>query len=366
MSTSIATEDQASPPPPPPPQNLIPSLPDDVALNCLARVPRSHHPILSVVSKPIHSLLSSSLFFTARSLLHSTQSILYISLRSPLSSSLLWFSLYTNTRSLAPVPPIPSPSTIGASYAAVGSTLYVIGGSINDVPTSQVWALDCLFNTWQPAPNMRVGREFSAAGVVDGKVYVMGGCVTDSWARSAHWAEAFDPSVGKWEPVPSPVQIQDKWMHASVVMDGKIYAMADRGGIAYDAREKSWECVEGEMDYGWRGRACVVDDVLYCYDYLGKIRGFQSRESAWRELKGVESELPRFLCGATMANVGGKLMVLWEEKGNGRKEMEIWCAEIGVGKKSENGELWGKIGWVEKVRTVPKGSSIVHCLAVVV
>ncbi|KEH23090.1 hypothetical protein MTR_7g066320 [Medicago truncatula] len=38
--------------------NLISS--DDVAINCLARVPRSHHTTLTLVSKPIHSLLSSS------------------------------------------------------------------------------------------------------------------------------------------------------------------------------------------------------------------------------------------------------------------------------------------------------------------
>ncbi len=48
------------------------------------------------------------------------------------------------------------------------------------------------------------------------------------------------------------------------------------------------------------------------------------------------------------------------------KKREIWCAEIGVEKKSENGELWGEIGWVQKVGTVPSeyGSSIRYCLAV--
>ena len=208
---------------------------------------------------------------------------------------------------------------------------------------------------------MRVAREFSAAGVVEENIYVMGGCVTDSWAKSAHWAERFDPKVQKWERVESPVLIRDKWMHASAVMDGKVYAMADRGGIVYDARESSWGRVEGELDYGWRGRACVVGGVLYCYDYLGKIRGFHAREGAWREVKGLEGGIPRFLCGATMANLGGKLVVLWEEKG--KKEMEIWCAEIGV-EMRESGELWGEIGWVEKVRSVPCGSSIVHCVAV--
>ncbi|KAM3708768.1 hypothetical protein ACB094_02G121900 [Castanea mollissima] len=365
MSTATATESQQQQ------QPLIPSLPDDVGLNILARIPRWHHPTLSLVSKPIHSLLSSPLFFTTRSLLlHSSQPLLYLSLRSSLSSSLLWFTLSSNSNSnsshsLFPIPPIPSTSTVGCSIASLGPSIYVIGGSANDVPTSHVWILDCRFHTWRPGPNMRVAREFSAAGVVDENIYVMGGCVTDSRAKSAHWAERFDPNVQKWERVESPVLIRDKWMHASAVMDGKVYAMADRGGIVYDARESAWGRVEGELDFGWRGRACVVGGVLYCYDYLGKIRGFHAREGAWREVKGLEGGLPRFLCGATMANLGGKLVVLWEEKGkeNGKKEMEIWCAEIGV-EMRESGELWGEIGWVEKVRTVPGGSSIVHCVAV--
>ncbi|XP_015890976.3 F-box/kelch-repeat protein SKIP6 [Ziziphus jujuba] len=377
-------------PSPPQPAVLIPSLPDNVALNCLARIPRWHHTRLSVVSKPIRSLLSSPLYFTTRSLLNCTQTLLYLAVRLPHHrNSSTWFALYQNPNPnpnpnstaintasnnlLVPVPPIPEPS-IGSAYAVLGSKIYVIGGSINDVPSSHVWILDCRFHTWELGPSMRVGREFAAAGVVDGKIYVMGGCVVDSWARATHWTEVFDPIAGRWEAVPSPVEIREKWMHASAVVGGRIYAMADRGGVVYDPREKVWEGVGSEMDLGWRGRACVVDGVLYCYDYLGKIRGFDVVKDVWKELKGVDKGLPKFLCGATMANVGGRLVVVWEAKGGGNgnrngngnvkgKEIEIWCAEIEVAEK-EGGDLWGEIHWSEKVLLVPSGSSIVHCVAV--
>lgn len=193
--------------------------------------------------------------------------------------------------------------------------------------------------------------------------------MVDSWARATHWTEVFDPIVGRWEAVPSPVEVREKWMHASAVVGGRIYAMADRGGVVFDPREKVWESVGSELDMGWRGRACVVEGVLYCYDYLGKIRGFDMVNDVWKELKGVENGLPKFLCGATMANVGGRLVVVWEGKGGGGngkekgKEMEIWCAEIEVKDKGD-GDLWGEISWSEKVLVVPNGSSIVHCLAV--
>ncbi|KAI4345175.1 hypothetical protein L6164_012324 [Bauhinia variegata] len=151
-------------------------------------------------------------------------------------------------------------------------------------------------------------------------------------------------------------------MHASAVVDDKVYAMADRGGVAYDTQNRAWEGVGCELDMGWRGRACVVNGVLYCYDYLGHIKGFDMKQGLWKKLRGLDKVLPRFLCGATMANVGGNLLVVWESEGGG-KEIKIWCAEIVVS-KNEDGELFGKIGWSGKVLSVPKGSSIVHCSAV--
>ncbi|KAF5182269.1 F-box/kelch-repeat protein SKIP6 [Thalictrum thalictroides] len=209
---------------------------------------------------------------------------------------------------------------------------------------------------------MRVGREFAAAGVINGKIYVIGGCLVDNWTRSTHWAEVFDPTIGTWAPVPSPVEIREKWMHGSAVIDKKMYAMADRGGVAFDPEDSSWGFVSTELDLGWRGRATVVDEILYCYDYLGKIRGFDAKEFIWRELKGLDASLPKFLCGATMANVGGKLYVVWEGRGGGN-QIEVSCAEIEVCKDCF-GDLWGSIVWSQVILVIPGGSSIIQCLAI--
>ncbi|KAK4776047.1 hypothetical protein SAY87_024008 [Trapa incisa] len=346
-------------------ETLMPSLPDDVSLNILARVPRSHHPSLCQVSKAFRYLISSTDFFTTRRLLGSTDPSLYLTIRTNASPSFLSFTLQNRPRRrLVPIRPIPS-SCIGSAYAVLGPELYVLGGSHNDVTSSRVWILDCRFNTWRLGPSMRVAREFAAAGVIDNKLYVMGGCIADTWARAANWAEALDPRTGTWTAVASPAEVREKWMHASAVVDGKLYAMADRGGFAYDPWKEEWVPAESELDNGWRGRACVVDGILYCYDYLGKIRGFDWGEGAWKVLKGVEKGLPRFLCGATMVNMGGNLVVVWEGKeviGN-RKEMEVWCAEIEV-RKDWDGELVGEILWSEAVLTVPFRSTVIQCVAV--
>ncbi|XP_043694653.1 F-box/kelch-repeat protein SKIP6-like [Telopea speciosissima] len=120
------------------------------------------------------------------------------------------------------------------AYGARLPKRYVLGGSINDIPSSTVWIFDSRFSRWEIGPKMCVGREFATVDVLNGKIYVMGGCLVDSWARSTNWAEV-----------------------------------------------------------------AVVDGVLYCYNYLGKIRGYDVKEGIWKELKGVQKDLPKFLCGAT-------------------------------------------------------------------
>nr|DAD40187.1 TPA_asm: hypothetical protein HUJ06_014510 [Nelumbo nucifera] len=300
----------------PPPSLLVPDLPDDVALQCIARVPSFYHCDLSLVCKSWRSILRSPIFFSTRSLLNCTQHFLFINVRIH-GSSFKWFVLDhnprnpqnpRNPRNLSPVPPIPS-QAIGSAFAVIGPKIFVIGGSINEIPSSNVWIFDSRFNKWELGPKMRVGREFAAAGVANGKIYVMGGCLVDSWARSTNWAEVFDPVTWSWAPVPSPMEVREKWMHGSAVIDEKIYAVADRGGIVYDPGEATWGYVPTELEAGWRGRAAVVDGILYCYDYLGKIRGYDAKEGIWKELKGVEKDLPKLLWGAMLANVGGRVAV---------------------------------------------------------
>nr|GMC63084.1 F-box/kelch-repeat protein SKIP6 [Ipomoea batatas] len=348
-----------------PSSQLIPGLPNDVAIQCLARVPRIYHPILSLVCKSWRFTTRSPALFATRSHLRTTQTFLYLNLR--INSASHWFTFLprpnssSNTTNPVLLPPIPS-RPIGAAYAVLGHKIYVLGGSINDIPSNHVWVFDCWFNCWEVGPRMKISREFAAAGVVGGRIYVMGGCVVDNWVRSMNWAEVFDPVSGSWSALPSQIEVRDKWMHASTVMDGRVYAMADRGGVVYDVGAGHWGTVPKRLDLGWRGRAAVVGGVLYCYDYLGKIRGYDVKQDVWKELKGVENRLPRFLCGATMVNFDERLCVVWEGKGSS-KEVQIMCAEIEV-RKDENGDLSGTLIWSDAIHVVPNGASIVHCMAV--
>ncbi|KAI3974809.1 hypothetical protein MKX01_028069 [Papaver californicum] len=110
---------------------------------------------------------------------------------------------------------------------------------------------------------MKVGREFAAAGVVNRNIYIICGFLIDSWSKSSHWDEVFDPVVGNWEAVSSSVDVKEKWMHGCAVIGDKVYALADRGGVVYDTKELSWDVVKTDIDLGWRGRDTVVDGFCF-------------------------------------------------------------------------------------------------------
>lgn len=210
---------------------------------------------------------------------------------------------------------------------------------------------------------MKVGREFAASGVVDGRIYVMGGCLVDNWVRSINWAEVLDPVSGSWSALPSPIEIREKWMHASTVMESKVYAISDKGGVVYDASAGEWGDFPKRLELGWRGRAAVVGGVLYCYNSSGEIKGYDEKEDVWKEVKGIEKGVPRFSCGATLVKFGEeRLLVAWEENGSD-KDVRVMCGEIKVGRDG-NGGLCGGVLWLDAILAVPNGASIGHCLAV--
>ena len=101
-------------------------------------------------------------------------------------------------------------------------------------------------------------------------------------------------------------------MHGNVVLRDKIYAVADMGGIVFDPLHSLWDSISIELDKGWRGKAAVVNGILFSCDNLGKILGYVVEEDCWFELQGWETELPRISSCAMLTNVGGKLYVLWE------------------------------------------------------
>ena len=110
-------------------------------------------------------------------------------------------------------------STARSSFglAAVGGKIYAIGGRGNSVLES-VEAYDPQLGAWALVASMSGKRHHHASVVLDGKIYAMGG---HHGAGTLDTVEVYDPQANSWQRVASMPQGLNS--HAAAVMGGKIY-----------------------------------------------------------------------------------------------------------------------------------------------
>nr|VDC91243.1 unnamed protein product [Brassica oleracea] len=276
---------------------LIPSLPDDVTVDIVARVPRSHYPTLSLVSKKFRKLIASPKLYKRRSQLGITQHRLYALLRNRDTGDCRFYILHQKLNSrnrLVIVRSLPPVSSRG-SFVSVGSKTYVF----NDV---DALCIDCASHTAQAIPGMP--QRFSAtpmpskvANVIDGKVYLIG----DSRFTSDHgmsWRKTvmvLDSETQVWETVMKKenMRVGVLWSD-SVVMEDKIYLKGYMNGdsFVYEPKEKKWELMDEVLNSKDWESACVVDDVLYYHDCSEKaLRAYDPKQSRWSVVSGLEEFL---------------------------------------------------------------------------
>ncbi|XP_013596173.1 PREDICTED: F-box/kelch-repeat protein At4g39550-like [Brassica oleracea var. oleracea] len=364
-----------------------PSLPDDLLLSCFARVSRLYYPTLSLVSKTFQSLLASPELYKTRSSIGRTESCLYVCLLSHPDPIPRWYTLCrkpdktltTNEDTkklkkkssgyvLAKIPTSHSGPVHWSGLATVGSDIYNIGGLINDDkdPSSRVLIMDSRSNRWREGPSMLVKRRYPVTSVLDGKIYVAGGC--KGCSSSSEWMEVFDPKNQSWELVSSPgTEICGcNYVSKRAGFDGKVYMFGGGNGLAYKPREGRWERVGWEMDTSWPWYSyAVIDNVLYQYN--GGFKWYDTNARVWKGLKGVKGlpNFPRYI--ARLADYGGKMAVLWERvlASTGFKDKMILCAVIALERRNSE-EIWGKVEWHDTVLTVSKSCRVDYALATTV
>ncbi|KAL1190308.1 F-box/kelch-repeat protein [Cardamine amara subsp. amara] len=359
---------------PSPIKNL--SLPDDILLSFLSRISRLYYPTFSLVSKSFRSLVASPELYKTRSIIGNTESCLYVCLRLLTNSNLRWFTLcrvpdrkLTNFSGGHLLVPILSrhtpPPAHWSSVVVVDSNIYAIGGPINDAPSSRVSFLDCRCDTWQEAPPMQVARNYPTVSVLDGKIYVAGGCQD---CISSNCIEVFDPKTQSWDSVASPgTERCERLAYKSVGIKGKLHLFGGAGHVAYDPKKGRWDSVRMDMDIGraWVSY-CVVKNILFYY-HDREFKWYDYKGRFWRKLMGLE-RLDQFLrhSRVNLVDYGGKMTVLWDTfVPSSSKNKMIWCAEITL-KKHVVYEICGKIEWFDVVLRVPKSYELVHGLAATV
>lgn len=222
----------------------------------------------------------------------------------------------------------PETSTI----VSMGSEMYLIGGLVNKERSRRMLFLDCRSHQWFRLPDMIVPRDRPAAEVIDGKIYVIGGCSKHD--NNEHWGEVYDPKTLTWEPF-SPTTLdlttQKSVVQGRLVMGGKVY---ETNGLKLSL--KRYIClVETETN-------------VWCELYIcsGELRWRDANlDLTWRSVEGLEKLSP-YTYLVSVANSGGRRVTVWWKK----RKTDIWCAEISLQRRGVR-ELRGCIEWSKSVFT---------------
>ncbi|RID54984.1 hypothetical protein BRARA_G02268 [Brassica rapa] len=363
------------------PQPSLSSLPDDIVLRCLVRVPRSYHLNISWVSKDLRSLVRSPEFNVLRSTL--PKSSLHVCLEEDDdddNSSFHWFTLNetsTTEYGLVPNPTLfPPHPKYGSSTVSVGSKIFFIGGSIE--PSTDLWILDTRTGSITRGPSMSVPRRqrYAAVEVIDGKIYVLGGEPYID-GRLFHQVEVFDPKSKTWE-VTEEEDVR-KISNCSATVEEKVYMVDYEKTSVYDPREgeggeRLVQMVSQRLSEGgskdklndMAHSVCVVEDVMFAFFNKTGLMWFDTKLDVWRRLVGRDGkELMFILDAGAMAEYEGRLVVLYmgdEDIFDVPVTQSVRCMFVSLDRAG--GKICGTIDWSGTVATVPFMFRFLHCLAV--
>ncbi|MCO5585634.1 hypothetical protein L7F22_039569 [Adiantum nelumboides] len=190
---------------------LLPGLPEKVALLCLARVPRIYHTALRAVNKTWREVVGSKEFYIVRKQLGATEESVFLikkfdkppnrlhSLEIDLKTRKCCKSLFVNDEVTRDI------FNEGFGCASIGHLVIFFGGnsfSEDHTPSGAVHVFNALSRTWTKGADMQCPRGEFCYGVIDGKLYVAGGhagqgrgVVTD--------AEVYDADTDSWSRIAS-------------------------------------------------------------------------------------------------------------------------------------------------------------------
>ncbi|CAN6895260.1 unnamed protein product [Brassica oleracea] len=325
------------------------SLPDDVTVEIVARVPRSHYPTLNRVSKSFRKLIASPTLYERRSQLGYKEHRVYAVLRNPNTHDDFGFYILHRkvgcSNRLVIAGSLDHMSYDGI-YVSVGSKVY----GFSDL---NALSIDCTSHTVQPISHIPQVMTIRVANVIDKKVYLIGGSYfrVGSWDTWKSEVTVFDTETQSWEP-----KLVKEDMHVglgplrydSVVMEGKVYV---KGGskddsFVYEPEERKWELMDEVLSSkAWKG-ACVVDNVLYYHDCPGKVlMAYDPKQMCWSVVNGLEEflavETAHSICWSTAVSYGEKKLALFFPKKHDGKQV-ICCAEIAL-ERRQGGEIRGKM-----------------------
>ncbi|CAA2986171.1 F-box/kelch-repeat protein At1g30090 [Olea europaea var. sylvestris] len=287
---------------------LIPGLPDDVALQCLLRLPVNNHSVFRLVCKRWYSLFGSKgQFFTRRKELGFHDPWLFVFSFQKCTGKIEWKVLDLTQFSWHTIPAMPCKDKVcphGFGFVSIPheGVLFVCGGVESDVDGSLdlVLKYEMYTNRWTVMKQMSAARSFFASGVIDGMIYVAGGNSSELFELNS--AEVLDPNKGTWSPVAN--MGTNMASYDTAVLNGKLlmtegwfwpFYVVPRGQV-YDPVTDNWENMATGLREGWTGSSVVILGHLFVVSEheRTKLKVYDMKTDSWDAVDGPP--LPEQIC----------------------------------------------------------------------
>ncbi|KAL5990702.1 hypothetical protein ACLOJK_011605 [Asimina triloba] len=355
-------------------QNLIPGLPDEIALDCLARVPYQFHAPLRCVCRRWNALVADSSFYRYRKIAdHGEQLVCLVQAvlanshstdesetdspadkdksvnicRPPAYGLTLYNASDDTWRTIAP-PPEGIP--MFCQCVAAGGKLMLMGGWDPSTleAVADVYVCDLVRGGgWRRGSPMPAARSFFACAAVGGTtVYVAGG--HDDQKNALRSAAAYDVERDAWRALPPMAEERDECR--GLLRDGRFFVLSgyrtesqgrfDWGGECYDSETGSWV----GLDRVWpfpsaspRGTCCAParagkseSSMWFVKTGSGGRRGvmeFDSKDKEWKLVgpapEGIcssSSPCAALISGGPSSSDRIFAMASWQEEGGAHRQ----------------------------------------------
>ncbi|BBM98193.1 hypothetical protein MPTK1_1g11590 [Marchantia polymorpha subsp. ruderalis] len=226
---------------------MIPGLPDEIALQIVSRVPRGCHAAMKAVCKTWHEVLAGDEIFELRRELGLTEEWLYVLVKDE-QERLAWYVLDPLEGQWRRLPSMPQmarddeardPTSsgrgwwtalgssslrlsglfkgwfrrkdlldrtpfCGCSAGAISGCLFVLGGFSKACAMKCVWRYDPRTNEWTEAASMGTARAYCKTGLLNNRLYAVGGVNRGRGGLTPlQSAEVYEPATDSWTAIPN-------------------------------------------------------------------------------------------------------------------------------------------------------------------
>ncbi|KAG6544154.1 hypothetical protein Mapa_014354 [Marchantia paleacea] len=292
--------------------SLIPGIPDDVAKTCLALIPREDFSFIRSVCKAWLDHVQTPEFYQTRKVVGTLEEWLYVLVESRGTRICQWEVLSPKTKEWKALPQAPVVKE-GSGTIVCNEKLMIIGGLIpreRKAPTAEVMMYDPVLDRWVKGASLNTPRSHFGCGVLDGKLYVVGGSGFDDERLAS--MEVYDPERDEWT-MSTPLR-KSRWSCFAAGVGGKLYVLGGRSSFTlgncrsidvYDPKIGKWT----EFKNGCQMvlTHAVINDKIYCLEWKDErsLKVYNTADNTWtRILLPLPSNMRTSFCLGTL---GGKL-----------------------------------------------------------